>query len=47
MACEIKDEQYGLGGAEQYYFPYLISAQHEQSVMEQITIHDTHNYMRD
>ena len=29
MACEIKDEQYGLGGAEQYYFPYHISAEHE------------------
>ena len=38
MACEIKDEQYGLAGAEQYYFPYLISAEHEQSVMEQITM---------
>ena len=46
MACEIKDEQYGLGGAEQYYFPYLISTEHEQSVMEQSTIHNTHNYMR-
>ena len=29
MACEIKDEQYGLEGAEQYYFPYLISTEHE------------------
>ena len=29
MACEVKDEQYGLGGAEQYYFPYLISTEHE------------------
>ena len=29
MACEIKDEKYGLGGAERYYFPYLISTEHE------------------
>ena len=29
MACEIKDERYGLGGAEQYYFPKLISTEHE------------------
>ena len=29
MPCEVKDEQYGLGGSEQYYFPYLISAEHE------------------
>ena len=29
MAYEIKDEQYGLGGAEQYYFPYLVSTEHK------------------
>ena len=29
-AChEIKDEQYGVSGAVQYYFPYLISTEHE------------------
>ena len=29
-AChEIKDEQCGVSGAVQYYFPYLISTEHE------------------
>ena len=46
-AChEIKDEQSGVSGAVQYYFPYLISTEHEQSVMKQITIHNTPNDMR-
>ena len=29
MACEIKDEEYGLGGARQYYFPHLTPTKHE------------------